>query len=180
MKGGTSPMFLKKIAVALLVAVMTASMSMTAFASAYSRQRHSSGGSGGGGGGGSTTGMRGASSTAGPGAAAVAGMTKVQEEPNVGAWYVDANGNWKYLFADGNIAKGWQLLKWTWNGQTETKWYFFNMENNYMQTGLTDVSGKQYYLNPISNGFKGMMETGTIDVNGQNMNFAVDTGELLN
>ena len=176
MKGGTSPMFLKKVAITLLAAVVAMSMSMTAFAA---RSRHSSGG-GGGGGGGTATGQRSASSTAGPGAAAVAGMTKVQEEPNVGAWYVDANGNWKYLFADGNLAKGWQLLKWTWNGQTETKWYFFNMENNYMQTGLTDVSGKQYYLNPISNGFKGMMETGTIDVNGQNMNFAVDTGELLN
>ena len=172
-------MFLKKVAITMMAAVVAVSMSFTAFAASDSpgRKRHSSGG---GGGGGSTTGMRGASSTAGPGAAAVAGMTKVQEEPNVGAWYVDANGNWKYLFADGNLAKGWQLLKWTWNGQTETKWYFFNMENNYMQTGLTDVSGKQYYLNPISNGFKGMMETGTIDVNGQNMNFAVDTGELLN
>ena len=169
-------MFLKKVAITLLAAVVAMSMSMTAFAA---RSRHSSGG--GGGGGGSSTGMKSSSTTsAGPGAAAVAGMTKVQEEPNVGAWYVDANGNWKYLFADGKVAKGWQQLKWTWNGQTETKWYFFNLENNYMQTGLTDVSGKQYYLNPISNGFKGMMETGTVSVNGQNMNFAVDTGELLN
>ena len=169
-------MFLKKVAITLLAAVVAMSMSMTAFAA---RSRHSSGG--GGGGGGSSTGMKSSSTTsAGPGAAAVAGMTKVQEEPNVGAWYVDANGNWKYLFADGKVAKGWQQLKWTWNGQTETKWYFFNLENNYMQTGLTDVSGKQYYLNPISNGFKGMMETGAVNVNGQNMNFAVDTGELLN
>ena len=90
-------------------------------------------------------------SPGGRGAAGVAGMTMVQQEDNGDAWYVDSSGNWKYLFGDGTLAKGWQLLKWTWNGQSETRWYFFDLNNNYMKTGLTDVTGKQYYMAPGTN-----------------------------
>ena len=190
-------MFMKKIVAAVLIAVMAVSVPAAAFAAETTNTKTAvpspkptptptpSGGGGGGGsssGSGSSTGMHASTkySAGGPGSAGVAGMTEAQKLANGDAWYVDANGNWKYLFASGQLAKGWQLLQWTWNGQTETKWYFFDLDSSLMQTGMTDVNGRKYYLNPISNGFKGMMETGAVNVNGQTLNFATDSGELLN
>ena len=190
-------MFMKKIVAAVLIAVMAVSVPAAAFAAETTNTKTAvpspkptptptpSGGGGGGGsssGSGSSTGMHASSQYGygGPGSAGVAGMTEAQKLANGDAWYVDANGNWKYLFASGQLAKGWQLLQWTWNGQTETKWYFFDLDSSLMQTGMTDVNGRKYYLNPISNGFKGMMETGAVNVNGQTLNFATDSGELLN
>ena len=172
-------MFLKKMAVTLLAVVTVISMSMTAFAAG-------SGSSGGGGGSssgsGSSTGSHASTkyTAGGPGSSgSVAGMTLAQTEANGDKWYAANDGTWRVVLADGSVAKGWQLLTWTWDGVTQQRWFFFNLENGNMVTGLTDVNGKTYYMNPVSDGFKGAMITGTVPVNGQTMSFA-ETGELLN
>ena len=146
-------MFLKKMAVTVLAVVTVLSMSMTAFAA-------------------------GSMSSVG-GGGSVAGMNLAQTEANGDKWYVANDGTWKVVLADGSLAKGWQLLTWTWDGVTQQRWFFFNLENGNMVTGLTDVNGKTYYMNPVSDGLKGAMITGTVPVNGQTMSFA-ETGELLN
>ena len=173
-------MFLKKMAVTVLAVVTVLSMSMTAFA-AGSR---SSGGGGGGGGSssGSSTGSHASTkyNAGGPGASgSLAGMNLAQTEANGDKWYVANDGTWKVVLADGSLAKGWQLISWTWENETQQRWFFFNVETGEMATGLVDVNGKTYYLNPVSDGFKGAMITGTVPVNGQTLSFA-ETGELLN
>ena len=96
-----------------------------------------------------------------------------------GTWYYSpSQNNWKYLYNNGNVAVGWNQLSWTANGVTRNDWYYFN-NDGWMSSGLVNVSGQTYYLNPVSDGFKGAMITGEADVNGKKMNFA-NSGELLN
>lgn len=96
-----------------------------------------------------------------------------------GTWYYSPSAdNWKYLYNNGNVAVGWNQLSWTFNGVTRNDWYYFN-NDGWMSSGLTKLDGNTYYLNPVSDGFKGAMITGTADVNGSQMTFA-SSGELLN
>ena len=115
--------------------------------------------------------------------ASVEGMVTMGSSDNTGAWngtwyYSPAADNWKYLYDNGNVAIGWNQLSWTFNGVTRNDWYNFNSDG-WMNSGLVKLDGNTYYLNPVSDGFKGAMITGTADVNGKQMNFA-SSGELLN
>lgn len=62
------------------------------------------------------------------------------------------NANWYFIAPDGSKQTGWQKV--------DGKWYYMN-ESGVMQTGWlkSSSSGKSYYLNPISNGYKGAMVT---------------------
>ncbi|MGN2339851.1 glycoside hydrolase family protein [Clostridium cagae] len=63
-------------------------------------------------------------------------------------WYED-NGTWYYLNDEGIMQTGWIKDK-------DGRWYYLD-ENGAMQTGWLKDKDKWYYLNPISNGFKGEM-----------------------
>ena len=115
--------------------------------------------------------------------ASVAGMVSMGGSGNSGAWngtwyYSPSANNWKYLYNNGNVAVGWNQLSWTANGVTRNDWYFFN-QDGWMNSGLVNLNGSTYYLNPVSDGFKGAMVTGQANVNGKQMNFA-NSGELMN
>ncbi len=115
--------------------------------------------------------------------ASVAGMVSMGGSGNSGAWngtwyYSPSANNWKYLYNNGNVAVGWNQLSWTANGVTRNDWYFFN-QDGWMNSGLVNLNGSTYYLNPVSDGFKGAMVTGQTNVNGKQMNFA-NSGELMN
>lgn len=58
--------------------------------------------------------------------------------------------DWYFIGPDGSKQTGWQKI--------DGKWYYMN-ENGTMQVGWikNDSNGKSYYLNPISNGFKGAL-----------------------
>ena len=115
--------------------------------------------------------------------ASVEGMVTMGGNADSGAWngtwyYSPSADNWKYLYSNGNVAIGWNQLSWTAGGVTRNDWYHFD-HDGWMSSGLVKLYGNTYYLNPVSDGFKGAMITGTADVNGSKMTFA-DSGELLN
>ncbi len=63
-------------------------------------------------------------------------------------WYED-NETWYYLNDEGIMQTGWIEDK-------DGRWYYLD-SNGSMKTGWIKDNGKWYYLNPISNGFKGEM-----------------------
>ena len=63
-------------------------------------------------------------------------------------WYED-NSKWYYLKDNGTMATGWIKDK-------DGRWYYLD-SNGAMKTGWLKDKDKWYYLNPISNGFKGEM-----------------------
>ncbi len=63
-------------------------------------------------------------------------------------WYED-NGTWYYLNDEGIMQTGW--LK-----DNDGRWYYLD-ENGAIKTGWLKDKDKWYYLNPISNGYKGEM-----------------------
>lgn len=73
-----------------------------------------------------------------------------------GQWKQNATG-WWYEFKDGSyVTNSWKQL--SYNGIVQ--WYHFG-NDGYMDTGwFKDVDGRWYYLNPVSDGTKGMMMTG--------------------
>ncbi len=71
-----------------------------------------------------------------------------------GQWRLAADG-WHFDLLGGSQATGWQNI--LYNGRYG--WYYFN-ENGLMQTGWIDNNGSRYYLNPVSDGWKGEMFTG--------------------
>lgn len=79
-----------------------------------------------------------------------------------GAWVQDAIG-WWYRKPDGT----WPMNTWmylTYNNLSD--WYHFDIRG-YMDTGwLTDQDGRIYYLNPVSDGRRGAMITGTRVIDG--------------
>ena len=58
--------------------------------------------------------------------------------------------DWYFIGPDGSKQTGWQKI--------DGRWYYMN-EKGTMQVGWikNDSNGKSYYLNPISNGFKGSL-----------------------
>lgn len=63
-------------------------------------------------------------------------------------WYED-NEKWYYLKDNGTMATGWIEDK-------DGRWYYLD-SNGAMKTGWLKDKDKWYYLNPISNGYKGEM-----------------------
>ncbi|MVX66156.1 hypothetical protein GKZ28_20965 [Clostridium chromiireducens] len=65
------------------------------------------------------------------------------------------SGDWYFVGPDGSKQTGWQKI--------DGRWYYMD-DSGIMKTGWlkSPYSGKWYYLNPISNGFKGAMLTNTI------------------
>ncbi|WP_252224512.1 MULTISPECIES: glycoside hydrolase family protein [unclassified Clostridium] len=63
-------------------------------------------------------------------------------------WYQDGD-NWYYLNDEGIMKIGWLEDK-------DGRWYYLD-ESGAMQTGWLKEKNKWYYLNPVSNGFKGEM-----------------------
>lgn len=59
------------------------------------------------------------------------------------------------LWVGGGQATGWQYLQF--GGRYD--WYYFN-ESGLMHTGWLDYNGSRYYLNPVSDGWKGAMFNG--------------------
>lgn len=73
------------------------------------------------------------------------------------------NGVWYHFNQAGYMDTGWVLDK-------DGRWYFTNSDGA-MLTGWTVVENKGYYLNPISNGYKGAMATGTVTIDGVQYTF---------
>ena len=71
--------------------------------------------------------------------------------------------NWTYTKEDGSKATN-EWLQIEYAGQTD--WYYFDADSN-MKTGwFQDISANLYYLNPVSDGFKGAMKKGDVEING--------------
>ncbi|KIL06902.1 cell wall-binding protein [Clostridium botulinum] len=78
-------------------------------------------------------------------------------------WYED-NGKWYYLKDNGTMATGWIEDK-------DGRWYYLD-ESGAMKTGWLKDNDKWYYLNPISNGFKGEMYSNcTVTIEGKSYKF---------
>lgn len=79
-----------------------------------------------------------------------------------GQWILDAIG-WWYRNPDGNYPLNtWMQLMYN----SRMDWYHFNQEG-YINTGwFTDLDGRVYYLNPLSNGYKGALLTGWQQIDG--------------
>ena len=84
--------------------------------------------------------------------------TDEEETPAVTTGWVEANGAWTYVNADGTKATGWLNLNGT--------WYYLDPATGAMATGWVNVNGTWYYLNPVSDGTKGAMKTGWVNVSG--------------
>jgi hypothetical protein len=79
------------------------------------------------------------------------------DEEQPGTWIMDENGNWRYYSSGRNYySNEWKYLEY--NGTSH--WYYFGSDG-YLITGwFADNTGKWYYLNPVSNGTRGAMQTG--------------------
>lgn len=79
-----------------------------------------------------------------------------------GQWILDAIG-WWYRNPDGSYPfNTWHQLMYN----SRMDWYHFNQEG-YINTGwFTDLDGRVYYLNPLSNGYKGVLLTGWQQIDG--------------
>ena len=93
-------------------------------------------------------------------------------QTGAGQW-IDVNGRWWYRYSNGGYATNWAHL--VYNGQTD--WYFFD-SNGWMQTGWYEDNTGKYYLNPISDGFKGKMLIGTQKINGVEYHFETQAGKM--
>lgn len=80
-----------------------------------------------------------------------------------GQWILDSKG-WWYKNSNGSYpANTWSYLEYN----HVKDWYRFD-QNGYMVTGwFTDADGLRYYMNPVSNGFRGAMQTGWQLIDGQ-------------
>lgn len=74
---------------------------------------------------------------------------------SLGNWIQDSVG-WWYQYPDHTYPAG--TFAWL-SCNDQTDWYFFD-ENGYMSTGWITFEGRTYYLNPVSDGFRGRMLTG--------------------
>lgn len=78
-------------------------------------------------------------------------------------WNLEQGNRWAYTNAYGSKVRGkWMLLDW--NGRKD--WYFFDSDS-FMKAGWhQDADGHWYYLNPVSDGFRGAMQTGWQNIDG--------------
>lgn len=128
---------------------------------------HKSSGSGGG----SSSSSYSAVSTS---AAATTGTAVAGPGSSMSQWGFDGT-NWSYKKDDGTVVKSqWMYL--TYNGHSD--WYYFDA-NGVMKTGwFQDADGNTYYLNPVSDGLKGAMKKGSVEIDGQVYLFS-DAGALV-
>lgn len=84
-----------------------------------------------------------------------------------GHWFLNEVG-WWYRNSDGTYpVNTWKQLPYN----QKTDWYHFD-KDGYINIGwFTDLDGHIYYLNPISNGFKGAMLTGWQEIDGKQYYF---------
>ncbi len=86
-----------------------------------------------------------------------------QDGTIIKGWYED-NGKWYFLKENGTMATGWIKDK-------DGRWYYLD-SNGAMKTGWLKDKDKWYYLNPISNGFKGEMYSNcTSNIEGKEYKF---------
>ena len=114
-----------------------------------------SGSTGGGGRSGGGAGGGGGSRTSAAARNTASGTASEAQALGGGMWMQNQTG-WWYARADGSYPKaqwGYELY----NGSYS--WYYFN-NTGYMATGWIDQLGQRYYLNPVSDGWKGRMLTG--------------------
>ncbi|MGP1588981.1 MAG: S8 family serine peptidase [Oribacterium sp.] len=105
-------------------------------------------------------------------AAAGAGAAGASVQILGSGWTQDAGG-WRYQSASGTAAKS------CWGVQTDagrTVWYYFGADG-YMQTGWISTGSSRYYLNPVSDGFKGKMLTGWQWIDGYCYYFETEPGK---
>jgi len=72
-----------------------------------------------------------------------------------GGTWVQEGADWSYTLPNGQKAVGWNYL--SYNGRSD--WYYFAADGR-MQWGWLTWEGHRYYLNPVSDGWKGAMYTG--------------------
>ncbi|HBJ2623474.1 TPA: glycoside hydrolase family protein [Clostridium botulinum] len=80
-------------------------------------------------------------------------------------WYED-NGKWYYLNDEG-------IMQTSWIQDKDERWYYLKNDGS-MATGWlkSPYSGKWFYLNPVSNGYKGeMYRDGTYTIDGKEYKF---------
>ncbi len=80
-------------------------------------------------------------------------------------WYED-NGKWYYLNDEG-------IMQTSWIQDKDERWYYLKNDGS-MATGWlkNPYSGKWFYLNPVSNGYKGeMYRDGTYTIDGKEYKF---------
>lgn len=80
------------------------------------------------------------------------------------------NGTWYYFNTDGYMSTGWI--------QENGKWFFAD-STGAMQSGWVAVDNVYYYLNPVSDGTKGMMKTGDVTIDGKIFHFT-ESGACTN
>lgn len=73
-------------------------------------------------------------------------------------WNTNQNGEWKYV-------DGENIVKNSWKEDSPSNWFKLNNDGS-METGWINNNGNWYYLNPVSDGTKGVMKTGWINNNG--------------
>lgn len=99
------------------------------------------------------------------------------DEEHLGTWTMDETGNWRYYSSGSNYySNEWKYLKY--NGTSH--WYYLGSDG-YVKTGwFADNTGKWYYLNPVSNGTKGAMQTGwlTDPLDGNRYYLDPQTGQM--
>ena len=75
---------------------------------------------------------------------------------------------------NGTVEKaGWKILRWG----DYLDWYFFD-NDRLMRAGFINWKGNRYFLNPISNGYRGRMLTGYQKINGLEYYFEEKEGPL--
>lgn len=90
------------------------------------------------------------------------GGSSIKKSP-AGTWQMNAVG-WWYRYNDGT----WPVNCWAYLDNGNTNYWFHFDQEGYMQTGwFTDINGKIYYLNPVSDGTRGSMKTGWQAIDGK-------------
>ena len=99
------------------------------------------------------------------------------DEEYQGTWLMDETGNWRYYSSGSNYyANEWKYLQY--NGTSH--WYYFGSDGHVYTGWFADNTGKWYYLNPVSNGTQGAMQTGwlTDPLDGNRYYLDPQTGQM--
>lgn len=98
-------------------------------------------------------------------------------DDQLGVWTMDESGNWRYGSGSYYYVNEWKFL--AYNGVSN--WYYFGSDG-YIVTGwMMDGTGSWYYLNPVSNGSRGVMQTGwlTDPSDGNRYYLDLQTGKMV-
>lgn len=95
-----------------------------------------------------------------------------------GTWGMDEAGNWRYYSSGSNYyANEWKYLEY--NGLSH--WYHFGSDGYISLGWFADRDGRWYYLNPLSDGTRGAMQTGwlTDSLDGNRYYLDPQTGQMV-